>query len=192
MMLAGTSQAQAERPQHSSLDGGRNSTQAADAMSLRRQAMIAVLISSIIAELALVALVRFFPYSSFVQGATVVVNLPGEIAVALFMMFGGAQLLPQGKYLEEAILVAGATISVGAWGLLAWFVFRKDRSDLLTAFYEAVLLDRLMLLAIALFLGTGIWLCVKVADEGDISAPALLCGAALCLVGYARKRSRFE
>src|SRR4051812_36705895 len=98
-------------------------------MSFRRRAVIAVVLSAIVAELVLIALNYFCRSNGFVEGATVVVNLPGEIAIALFMIFGGTSLmqsLPHSDYTGEILLVIGAAISVGAWGLLAGFIFRKD------------------------------------------------------------------
>lgn len=156
--------------------------------NLRRRAVVVVLLSTVVVELALIPLFYFFPENGAVQATGIVLNLPGEIAVAIFMMAGGTHLPLNGKYLDVALMVIGAAISVGTWTALAGFIFRKDRTDALTAWYEAISLRPMTIVALIAFLGTGIWFCVKMASDDDATASAIACAVAFGFLLFARSR----
>lgn len=158
--------------------------------TFRKRATLTALIAVSAMELVLIALNYFFHENNLVQGATVVLNLPGEIAVALFLMFAVSHLPPQMKHLDVIMLSLAVVISIGTWTALASFIFRKDRSDAWTAWYEALDLDKLTIAALTLFLATGIWFCLKMSGDDDATGSAILCGLALCFVIFARRRAR--
>lgn len=158
--------------------------------ALRKRATLTALIAVSAMELVLIALNYFSHENGIVEAATVVLNLPGEIAVALFLMFAVSHLPPQMKHLDVILLSVAVVISIGIWTALASFIFRKDRSDAWTAWYEAIDLDKLTIAALTLFLATGTWFCVKMSGNDDATASAISCGLALCLVIFVRRRAR--